>query len=536
MRENSTGRGILDRIVESRRRELHERGYAQGILLPEVRDVPVVPFGQPEQGTSGAGGFVICEVKRRSPSRGEIDSGLDAVSQAARYASFGVRSVSVLTEERHFGGSLADLTAVKRSLPHLSVLRKDFLLDLEDIEVSYRAGADAVLLIASVLSAQRLRELYERSRELGLSALVELHSEEDVEKVRPIAPPFVGFNSRDLSNFTADPVHPVRIASAVTWNPVKVYESGIDSRETARFASAAGFDGILVGEAAVRRPDLVPELASGLADGLSDRRVGAPGEPSTAGMPARSGAYPEGASNFFWTRLYAGKRPGRPLVKICGLTTVEDALLSDELGADILGFVLAPSPRRTTSGLIRSVGRTHALKVAVAADPEPGPGGQAGELRRLLEAGEIDAVQFHGRETPDECAKIAFPYYKAVGVATLAEVEHAAGYRSPRVLFDMRTGSGAGGTGRRIPDGLVGLIASRYRLWLAGGIGPDSVGGIIGRFAPELVDASSRLESIPGRKDPEALARFFREIDEAAERALERDEAGADLWNREERR
>ena len=113
----------------------------------------------------------MCEIKRRSPSRGrDLAPGLDAVEQARRYAAAGVRAVSVLTEPDHFGGALADLTAVKAACPQLSVLRKDFLLDEGDLEVSWRAGADAVLLLAACLSAQRARRSARTRRRAGHDA------------------------------------------------------------------------------------------------------------------------------------------------------------------------------------------------------------------------------------------------------------------------------------------------------------------------------------------------------------------------------
>ncbi len=187
---------IRDTIVAARRRRLQARGHSQGLSLPEKRTVPLVPFSSTP--------LLICEIKRRSPSRGEIDPGLDPVRRAKAYSQGGVRTFSVLTEEEFFGGGLSDLVAVKSAFPEATVLRKDFLVDPEDIEVSFRMGADAILLIASVLEKQRLEELYTLATRMGLSVLLEVHSKEDVEKVRSLRPAWVGINARNLETFRTD--------------------------------------------------------------------------------------------------------------------------------------------------------------------------------------------------------------------------------------------------------------------------------------------------------------------------------------------
>ena len=134
---------IRDRIVAGRRERVAREGPALGAVVPAERQVPSAPFA--------AEPLVICEIKKRSPSRGEIDADLDVVAQAGRYAAAGIRHVSVLTEPDHFGGSLDDLMRIKERFGHLAVLRKDFLLDERDVDASHRTGADAVLSLCSSL-------------------------------------------------------------------------------------------------------------------------------------------------------------------------------------------------------------------------------------------------------------------------------------------------------------------------------------------------------------------------------------------------
>ncbi|MEJ2665420.1 MAG: bifunctional indole-3-glycerol phosphate synthase/phosphoribosylanthranilate isomerase, partial [Spirochaetia bacterium] len=129
---------IRDEIVGKRRKDLEKEGFTMGSPVPDERRAPLVPFNRDP--------FLICEIKRSSPSRGDIAAGRDPVAQAAAYVENGVKTVSILTEQNYFSGSLDDLMRVKTGYPDLAVLRKDFLLEKEDILVSYRAGADAVLL------------------------------------------------------------------------------------------------------------------------------------------------------------------------------------------------------------------------------------------------------------------------------------------------------------------------------------------------------------------------------------------------------
>jgi indole-3-glycerol phosphate synthase/phosphoribosylanthranilate isomerase len=448
-----------------------------GTALPASRTAPLVPFG--------ADPFIICEVKRRSPSRGGIAPGLNAVKQARTYADHGARSVSVLTEQDRFDGSLEDLVSIKEALPGLSVLRKDFLLDLEDVEVSWRAGADAVLLIASLLERETLAAMHGKVLHLGMSALVELHDADDVEKCRAVEPPLIGFNSRDLATFTVDLLDPVGLLPRVSWKPRAVFESGIRSAEDVLLARSAGFDGVLVGETAMRTPQAIPDLARALRS-----------------RPGR-----------FWPRLWARRMPGRPLVKICGITRASDAAAARERGADALGFVLAPSKRRADPSLLHDLKGLDIIKIAVVVTRNDGGGRQLDPaVQELLAQGLVDAVQFHGDETPEECEEMAWPYFKARRIRGPVDIGAMREYRSPRVLADAWSPAAGGGTGGRIPAELAREAGKLGSLWLAGGIRPENVGEILDGLAPELIDASSGLEESPGRKDPARLKAFFEEI------------------------
>ncbi len=474
----------LDEIVAGRRGRIKREGHSLGVRVPAARKLPLFPFGRSP--------FIICEIKRRSPSRGDIQKKADPVKQAALYREAGIRTVSILTEEDYFGGSLRDMMAVKKTFPDLAVLRKDFLLDPEDIDISFRAGADAVLLMASVLESKRLKLLYERARSYGMEVLVEVHSVAEIAEIREVRPSFTGINSRDLATFRIDLTLPLRLKREIDWATRKVFESGIMQVEHAGLAFGSGFDGILVGEAVMRRPDLLPRFIKVLngADFACERNS---------------------KKDSFWGRLYGKKRVDRPFVKICGITKEEDFLLADDLGADIVGFVFAESPRRADTEFVRGLKETRSLKAGVVV---LGPGDRSlpDDVRHLLEEGHLDVIQFHGSESPEHCGKMAGPYYKAIRIRHEDDIGKMAAYYCPRVLIDAHAAGISGGTGKRIDDELLRMAGKRQPLWIAGGISPGNIASIVEMHSPELIDLSSGLETEPGIKDHKKMKKLFREL------------------------
>jgi indole-3-glycerol phosphate synthase/phosphoribosylanthranilate isomerase len=464
---------ILTEIVEKRKTIIARTGYEMGAAVPEKRSVPLVPFMTDPP--------LICEIKRKSPSKGEISPGLDAREQAALYHSRGVRNVSVLTEPNYFAGSLSDLMIVKKTFPDIAVLRKDFLFSVEDVEISFRAGSDAVLLIAAILDPAMLAAMYRKAKTLGMEALVEVHSKEDIEKASAIRPALTGINSRDLTTFTIDRTIPLRLKRYITWDTTLVFESGIHTDEDALLAVSAGFRGILVGEAVVKNPGLIDALMQVFSKKPRD----------------------------FWGRLYR-KQP--PYVKICGITSEKDAYHAAEEGADILGFnFFVRSPRKVEPALLKKIKNCDILKVAVVVT---GPEKRKldDDVNELFAEGLIDAIQFHGDESPEDCFSMAFPYYKALQIKDPGDCERISTYKCPRVLIDAFSSSLHGGTGKKIPLTLVEEAQKKLPLWLAGGMEPDTVTEVIRRFSPELIDASSRLEKAPGIKDPKIVSAFIKAV------------------------
>jgi len=235
-------------------RELAAR--ARAAAPPRPFEVALSPPGGPPR--------VIAEVKRASPSAGAIATGLDAAEQARRYAAAGAACISVLTDGPGFGGSLADLEAVRAAVD-VPLLRKDFTVDRYQLLEARAHGADAALLIAAALDDGELRALHVACGELGLAALVEVHDARELERALGAGARIVGVNNRDLSTFAVDLAVSERLLPRLPPGVRGVAESGVRSAADALRLRRAGAANLLVGEALVRAPDpgaLIREMVS----------------------------------------------------------------------------------------------------------------------------------------------------------------------------------------------------------------------------------------------------------------------------------
>jgi indole-3-glycerol phosphate synthase len=196
----------------------------------------------------------IAEIKRRSPSKGELSTELQPELVAKEYMAGGAACLSVLTDADHFGGSTTDLT-LARQAAGLPVLRKDFTVQEADVVDARLMGADAVLLIVAALSDDELRAFSARARALGLAALVEVHDEAELERALGAGATLIGVNQRDLRTFEVDRDRACALVSGLPAEVTAVAESGIRSAEDASRLAEAGYDAILVGETLIRAPD-----------------------------------------------------------------------------------------------------------------------------------------------------------------------------------------------------------------------------------------------------------------------------------------
>ena len=210
---------------------------------------------------------VIAEVKRKSPSKGDIDQGIVPSEQAALYASSGADAVSVLTDQKFFSGTMEDLAKVKRTVD-IPVLNKDFIIDERQISQAYINGADVILLIVAALSDAALGRLHRYARSLKLEVLVEVHNEAEMARALEIKPALVGINNRDLKTFTVDISNTEKLLGKYAHaGPVFIAESGIRTRQDSARMAQAGAQALLVGETLMMSEDpddKIRELKGGI--------------------------------------------------------------------------------------------------------------------------------------------------------------------------------------------------------------------------------------------------------------------------------
>jgi indole-3-glycerol phosphate synthase / phosphoribosylanthranilate isomerase len=284
---------------------------------------------------AGPGLSAIAEIKRRSPSAGDLRPDADPVQLSRQLETAGAAAISVLVDHR-FGGSTDDLAAA-RAATKLPLLAKGFFRHPGEFEELKKLGADAVLLLLRDLDDRAAQRLMASAHELGLDALVEAHSVQELNRAVALGADPIGINARDLSSFTIDRGAQLDLVARSPRDRVVVAESGIESRAQAAAAELAGADAVLVGSALMRAPDPAAKLRELLA---------------------------------------------RPLVKVCGLTREEDVAVAAEADADLAGFILAAeSPRRADRPL--EVPDTMLSVAVLVGEPEEQP---------------TDLVQLYGRE------------------------------------------------------------------------------------------------------------------------------------------
>lgn len=495
---------ILEKIIQKRKGDILASGLSFGENIPSERTRKVHPF------LDGKG--LILEVKRASPSKGDIAPDLDPYKTASHYVQAGARTISCLTEKNYFKGSLNDLMHVCRAVDDYekqngkqgpAVLRKDFLLSKEEIEVSFRAGADAVLLIARILSKQTLLEMAQEVQRLGLSALVEIRSDEDLDKLAFLmqnlkdTKNFVaGVNSRNLANFKIDLLRPCmmmnKIQNIMGRDAKIVFESGVTSGECARVIGSLGFTGLLLGEAAARNPETAAVFVDSFTNAVQTKNAE------------------------FW-KDYATKKSGnntskKPFIKICGLTRIEDVLLAQKMGADFTGFIFSHGyPRSVTrenrlEKMMQRIGEIKAKKVCVITELKSP---ESLKAMSLVRDGIFDVLQFHNIPYEDVAPEyLELPHYFAV--KTVQECEELFLKGELRVLLDSKDYVQAVVDGTACERKTSDFFCNE-NLWLAGGLNPGNVTKLT---ECELLDVSSGIEDEGniGIKSEDKMKKLFENI------------------------
>jgi indole-3-glycerol phosphate synthase/phosphoribosylanthranilate isomerase len=448
--------GVLGEIVARKRIDVAER--LAGVGIDALRDRAEPTRRSLRAALSAPGARFIMEVKRASPSKGVLRAGADPIAIAEAYSG-AADAISVLIDEPYFGGSYADLEAV-RTVFSGPILAKDFVVDPRQVAEARLHGADAVLVMLSVLEDDEAAAVMAEARRLGMDALVETHTEEEVHRAVALGAEIIGINNRQLKTLEIDLAVTERLAHLIPADTILVAESGIGSRaDVARLAPHA--DAFLVGSSLMSAPD--PALA------------------------ARA--------------LVFGR------VKVCGLSDPHDAEMARLSGASLAGLIMVPhTPRAVTISQAQAI---------AAAARIPAVGVFRNEkLLQVAQAAlalELHAVQLHGEEDAS--------YIRALRAHLPPEVEiwaaAAVGADIPprrlgadRSLFDTARNGRSGGTGMAFD---WSRLAGREDLGsgiLAGGLKPANARAAsqVGAYA---LDVSSGVEMAPGRKDAGKLHAFF---------------------------
>ena len=250
----------LDKIIHSHRSAAAHEQRNLDDLVEQAESLPVSRgFERHLRQASSRHLAVIAEIKRKSPSKGDLYASLDPAVVARQYESGGATCLSVLTDQQFFGGSVADLQQAS-SATTLPVIRKDFTVSEFDVVDARLMGADCVLLIAAVLSASELKRFHDLATAIGLDVLVETHDESELDRVVEVGARLIGVNQRNLLTFEVDHQRAERMAALIPSSSIRVAESGVRDAADAQRLRSAGYDAVLVGESIVTSGDPVESV------------------------------------------------------------------------------------------------------------------------------------------------------------------------------------------------------------------------------------------------------------------------------------
>jgi anthranilate synthase/indole-3-glycerol phosphate synthase/phosphoribosylanthranilate isomerase len=466
---------------------------------------------------------VLAEIKRASPSKGNIDLSVDVPSQALSYAQAGAVAISVLTEPKWFKGRLTDMQLVRKAIEGFplrpAVLRKDFIIDEYQILEARCYGADTILLIVAILSDSELASLMSYSRLLGMEPLVEVANDEEMRRAISAGAKVIGVNNRDLHTFTVDMDRTSTLSRLVPPEVFLIALSGISTRADVEKYMASGARGVLVGEALMKSPN-----AQTLIKSLMGVKTDIPQVPSTP----------------------------RTKVKICGITNADDAVASAKAGANFLGLIFVPSPRQI------SVEQAKAISISLGR-ARHGPHGKptfshtdtaswfkschdwieeelkttegqllvgvfsnAGysHINSVVKEVGLDLVQMHGDEPPALARLISVPVIKAIhimeddSVATVgSRIQKYVG-SAHVILLDtgVKGKTQQGGAGITFNWDLAAELQKQFPILIAGGLNPTNVAEAVNKIHPWGVDVSSGLEKDKGIKDNSKILKFMASV------------------------
>lgn len=262
---------ILDEIVENKRREVAESKLKTPVHLLEERAASAPKVRDFRTALRKEGISLIAEIKRASPSRGDMLPGVDAVELAALYEQSGARALSVLTDSKYFKGSVEDLESAHQHVK-IPCLRKEFIIDEYQIIEARAYCADAILLIVRILTDDEIKRFIQAARKLGMAVLVETHNEVEIQRAKDCGAHIIGINNRDLDTLTMDLQTTMRLRGKVSGGYTLVSESGIYTREHVKMLEDGGIDAILVGESLLTSKNIQAKIRELMGHDDSSRR------------------------------------------------------------------------------------------------------------------------------------------------------------------------------------------------------------------------------------------------------------------------
>jgi tryptophan synthase beta chain len=480
---------ITDQIREAEQENFHNFFPSEFTLKHRPDPIDILPLIEQNF-------FIIAESKKGSPSKGIIRENYHPVFIAAGYRQAGASAVSVITEEQFFYGSKRHLPMVKENVD-LPVLRKDFIVHPFQVYESYNLGADFILLIAACLTDSELNQLYSLALSLGMQVLIEVHTQEELNRVLPLKPKLIGINNRDLRSFHVDMGTSFRLKQMVPGDVFVISESGIRTGEDIRKLRDAGFAGVLIGETLLKENDPSDALKKLLKDAFGDQ----------------GGFFEKRESCPPWTprKTFINERVK---IKICGVTNAEDYKDAVTLGADFIGFIFYPqSPRYITKQQAAEIisnlppGNHKKIGVFVNEDIET--------IKDFYHSLNLDIVQLHGDEPPEFIDRLNLPCWKAIRVENENSLEIMKNYNCDTFLLDTFSKDKYGGTGTAFPIPLAQKalrLAEEFdkKIIISGGISPENIDSILDLSPlPHAVDVNSSIEDSPGKKNRAKMELLF---------------------------
>lgn len=515
---------ILQRIAEKTRQRIeYERTLISDEALIEQaharanEELSQGPFTFPfEQALAQRGTSFICEVKKASPSKGVIAKEFPYQDIAKAYENSGAAAISCLTEPYFFLGSNEYLKTIATNVS-IPVLRKDFTVDARMIYEAKVLGASAVLLICSILNDEELSKYLNLAHALGLSALVEAHDADEIDRALAAGARIIGVNNRNLATFEVDTTNSLRLRERAK-NVLFVSESGIKTREDVAQLESIGVDAVLIGETLMRSTNKAKTLSILRGDCPSDTADNSTNDPETfatlrdavasgttsdtaheaePNIAASSENTQSSCSDFLRN---ASPTTERTYIKTCGMTRLEDIAAVNEAHPDMCGFII-DFPKST-----RSVSAEQQIELASRLDPTICSVGvfvdaPINQIVALAHIGSIQAIQLHGNEDEDYIAHLreqcTLPIIKAFQIKNANDLAKAETSSADMVLLDSGQGSG-----KSFDWSLLKTFARPYLL--AGGLYPQTIPEALNNLNPWGVDLSSGLET-NGLKDREKI-------------------------------